>query len=94
MPYKPTGRPNGRPPSLPSNLGDLIMEDLKSRMDPVTRMVLPCLSALVRKLGVSRSSLKRTMRGLRDNGIFELVYVKKKPESKAYTIYYKIKESL
>ena len=94
MPYKPTGRPNGRPPSLPSNLGDLIMEDLKSRMDPVTRMVLPCLSALVRKLGVSRSSLKRTMRGLRDNGIFELVYVKKKPEAKVYTIYYKINASL
>ena len=90
MPYKPTGRPNGRPPSLPSSLGDLIMEDLKSRMDPVTRMVLPCLSALVRKLGVSRSSLKRTRKRLRDNGAFELVHVKSKPEAKVYTIYYKI----
>ena len=72
MTYKPTGRPNGRPPSLPSNLGELIIEDLKSRMDPETRMVLPRLSALVRKLDVSRSSLKRTMKGLRDNGAFEL----------------------
>ena len=90
MPYKPTGRPNGRPPSLPSNLGSLIMEDLRSRMDPETRMVLPRLSALVRKLGVSRSSLKRTMKGLRDNGAFELAYVKSKPEAKVYTIYYKI----
>ena len=79
---------------MPSNLGDLIMEDLKIRMDPVTRMVLPQLSALVRKLGVSRSSLKRTMKGLRDNGAFELVYVKSKPEAKIYTIYYKVNESL
>ena len=79
---------------MPSNLGDLIMEDLKIRMDPVIRMVLPQLSALVRKLGVSRSSLKRTMKGLRDNGAFELVYVKCKPEAKIYTIYYKVNESL
>ena len=90
MPYKPTGRPNGRPPSLPSNLGNLIMEDLKSRMDPVTRMVVPKLSALVRKLKVSRSSLKRTMKVLRENGAFELVYVKRTPEAKVCTIYYKI----
>ena len=80
MPYKPTGRPNGRPPSLPSNLGDMIMDDLKSRMDP----------ELVRKLGVSRSSIKRTLKDMRDFGAFELVYVKSRPEAKISTIYYKI----
>lgn len=90
MPYKPTGRPNGRPPSLPSNLGDMIMEDLKSRMDPATRMVLPELSNLARKLGVSRSSIKRKLKDLRDCGAFELVHVKSKPEAKVSTIYYKI----
>ena len=47
-----------------------------------------------RKLGVSRSSLKRTMKGLRDNGAFGLAHVKSKPEAKVYTIYYKINESL
>lgn len=90
MPYKPTGRPNGRPPSLPSNLGDMIMEDLKSRMDPATRMVLPQLSNLARKLGVSRSSIKRKLKDLRDFGAFEFVHVKSKPEAKVSTIYYKI----
>ena len=90
MPYKPTGRPNGRPPSLPSNLGDMIMDDLKSRMDPATRMVLPQLSKLVRKLGVSRSSIKRTLKDMRVFGAFELVYVKSRPEAKISTIYYKI----
>ena len=91
MPYKPTGRPNGRPPSLPRNLGELAMRDFVSRMDPHTGLVLPDLSRFALSLHVSRSSLKNVVRRLRDRGLLELVFIKQTPDAKIAAIYYRVK---
>ena len=91
MPYKPTGRPNGRPPKLPPNAGELVLKDLESRMDPSTRLVIPQLSKIARLLNVSRSSIKRFVKMLRDDGALELVCVKKTPTAMMSDVYYRIK---
>ena len=91
MPYKPTGRPNGRPPKLPPNAGELVLKDLESRMDPSTRLVSPGLSKIARLLNVSRSSIKRIVKMLRDDGALELVYIQTTPTDKIRTVYYRIK---
>jgi DNA-binding MarR family transcriptional regulator len=91
MPYKPTGRPNGRPPKLPYDIDEIVLKDLTERMDPSTKLVLPQIATIARKVGASRSSIKRVIKDLRDAGALELVYQKKDARAKLLTIYYRIK---
>ena len=44
--HRATGRPRGRPPSLPFDLAEKILCDLESRMDKTTQLVVPDLGNL------------------------------------------------
>ena len=90
MPYKPTGRPVGRPPKLPTNIDELVMANMRSRMDAETRRVLPEISMLAHEFKVSRSSIKRVVRRLRDRGCLDVECVCVRPESKRMVIYYRV----
>ena len=88
--HRATGRPRGRPPSLPFDLGEQVLRDLEGRVDKATLLVTPCLSEMARRLKVSRSSLKRVIVGLRNSGFIELCYIKEQPTDKLYTVLYKL----
>ena len=96
--YKPrnhraTGAPRGRPPSLPFDLGDRIITNLESRMDPETRLVLPLLAKIAREIGVSLSSIKREVAALRRSGFIESVCINDRPGKGVATIYYRLPKS-
>lgn len=88
--HRATGKPRGRPPKLPPNLNELILRDLESRMNKTTRLVLPCIGLLAARLNCSRSSLKRAIVNLRNNGYIELCGIKMHPEDTQSTTYYKM----
>ena len=88
--HRATGNPRGRPPKIPFDFGDRIMENLRRRVDPKTGLVKPLLSQVARELGVSRSTVSRQMVELRESGIVELVYVRNSP--KMLDIFYRLKE--
>jgi Mn-dependent DtxR family transcriptional regulator len=88
--HRATGRPRGRPPSLPFDLDEQVLRDLESRMDKTTLLVTPSLSQMARRLKVSLSSIKRVIVSLRNSGYIELCYTKKRPTDKVYTILYKL----
>ena len=90
MKHRATGRPRGRPPSLPYDLPEQILRDLESRMDRATGLVRPQVASLARKLNVSVSSVKRTVTGLRNSGFIELCHIKKRPTDKVSSIMYRI----
>ena len=89
--HRATGRPRGRPPTLPFDLAEQILRDLESRMDKTTQLVVPDLGNLARRLNVSRSSIKREITSLRNCGYIELQYIKKRPTDRVHTILYKLK---
>ena len=91
--HRATGRPRGRPPTLPFDLAEQILRDLESRVDKTTQLVVPDLENLARRLNVSRSSIKREITSLRNCGYIELQYIKKRPTDRVYTILYKLKIS-
>ena len=66
------------------------MENLRQRVDPTTGLVRPLTAQMARELGVSRSTISRQLRGLREYGAVELVYVREDP--KMLTIYYRLKD--
>ena len=68
MKHRATGRPRGRPPSLPYDLAEQILRDLESRMDHSTMLIRPEIASMARKLNVSRSSIKREIVSIRNNG--------------------------
>ena len=92
--HRATGRPRGRPPTLPFDLAEQIFCDLEGRMDKTTRLVVPDLGNLAKRLNVSRSSIKREITNLRNCGFIELQYIKKRPADRIYTILYKLKSSV
>ena len=92
--HRATGRPRGRPPTLPFDLAEQILLDLESRMDKTTQLVVPDLGNLARRLNVSRSSIKREITSLRNCGYIELQYTKKRPTDRVYAILYKLKSSV
>jgi DNA-binding IclR family transcriptional regulator len=92
--HRATGRPVGRPTTLPFDLSEQILRDLESRMDKTTLLVAPQLGPLAKKLNISRSSLKRIVVSLRNSGFIELCHVKKRPTDKLLTILYKLPRSL
>ena len=92
--HRATGRPRGRPPTLPFDLAEQILRDLESRMDKTTQLVVPDLGNLAKRLNVSRSSIKREITHLRNCGYIELQYIKKRPTDRVYAILYKLKSSV
>ena len=91
-PHRATGNPRGRPPKLPFDFGKRIMENLRQRVDPKTGLVRPFTAHMARELGVSRSTVSRELRSLRQFGAFEIVYERVGP--KQLVIYYRLKESV
>ena len=67
------------------------MDDLRQRVDPKTGLVRPLTARMARELDVSRSTVSRELRSLRQLGAFEIVYVRVSPKQLA--IYYRLKES-
>ena len=89
--HRATGNPRGRPPKIPFDFGQRIMENLRRRVDPKMGLVRPLTAHMARELGVSRSTVQRELRGLRQCGAFEIVYERVGP--KQLVIYYRLKES-
>ena len=90
MKHRATGRPRGRPPSLPYDLAGQILCDLESRMDRNSMLVRPEIASMARKLNVSRSSVKREIASIRKSGFLELCRIYKRPTDKVCTIMYRI----
>ena len=88
--HRATGNPRGRPPKLPFDFGKRIMENLRQRVDPKTGLVRPFTAHMARELGVSRSTISRELRSLRQSGAVELVYIRESP--KMLTIYCRLKD--
>ena len=65
------------------------MDDLRQRVDPKTGLVRPLTACMARRLGVSRSTVSRELRSLRQLGAFETVDVRVSP--KQLTTYYRLK---
>ena len=88
--HRATGNPRGRPPSIRWDIDTLILDDLESRMDPSTHLVIPAISQLAAKLKISRSTAKRVIARLRRCGYIELYYTKETPTAKTCSIYYRM----
>ena len=88
--HRATGNPRGRPPKIPFDFGQRIMENLQRRVDPKTGLVRPLTAHMARELGVCRSTVSRELRGLRQCGAFEVVDVRVNP--KQLTTYYRLKD--
>ena len=87
--HRATGNPRGRPPKIPFDFGQRIMENLRRRVDPKTGLVRPLTAHMARELGVSRSTISRELRSLRQSGAFETVDVRISP--KQLITYYRLK---
>ena len=88
--HRATGNPRGRPPKIPFDFGQRIMENLRRRVDPKSGLVRPFTAHMARELGVSRSTISRELRSLRECGAFETVDVRVSP--KQVTTYYRLKD--
>ena len=88
--YHKTGRPPGRPRSLPQNLEELVLGDLLNRMNTETRLVLPDLRGIARRLGISHASIRRVARVLHDKGKVQSVAIPRSHESRATLVMYRI----
>ena len=49
--HRATGNPRGRPPKIPFDFGQRIMENLRGRIDPKTGLVRPLWKQMARELG-------------------------------------------
>ena len=87
--HRETGNPRGRPPKIPFDFDLRIMENLRRRVDPKTGLVRPLTACMAREFGVSRSTVSRALRGLRESGAFEIVDVH--DSSGQLTIYYRLR---
>lgn len=86
--HRATGNPRGRPPTIPFDLGQHILKNLRQRVDPKTGLVRPRWKLLASELGVSRSTIARQMAELFKIGAYERIYVKVSP--KASVCYYRL----
>ena len=88
--HRRTGRPVGRPPTLPFDPAEQILRDLESRMDKTTLLVRPEIGNIAKRLKVSRSSIKREIVSLRNSGFIELQHINEHPTDQTSTILYKL----
>ena len=77
--HRATGNPRGRPPKIPFDFGQRIMENLRRRVDPETGLVRPRWKQMALELHVSRSTIARQMAELYASGAYERIYVKVNP---------------
>ena len=75
---------------MPDDLPERVLCDFESRMDRNTLLVVPEIGKLARKFHVSRSSIKRIVVGLRNNGYLELCHIKANPAAKLLSVRYKM----
>ena len=92
MKHRATGRPRGRPPSVPFDLGAKIYDALKRKMNPETRMVRPQWKKLAVELGVSRSTISREMPSLKSAGLIESIVMTSRTSDRFKYILYKIND--
>ena len=88
--HRATGNPRGRPPRIPFEFSQQILEALRKRIDPKTGLVRPLWRKLARELGVSRSTIARRMVELHASGEVESVSVHDSP--KVTIVYYRLKD--
>ena len=89
--HRATGRQRGRPPTLPWDIDNLVLESLEQRMDPATHMVQPDWKGMASKLKVSRSTISRVVARLRNCGHIESVRTPVRPGSPIMHISYRLK---
>ena len=90
--HRATGRPRGRPPSVPFDLDTQIYDVLHRKMNPDTHMVRPQWKELARELGVSRSTISRVMPSLKSAGLIESVLVTSSKNAKFKYVLYKVND--
>lgn len=66
--HRATGNPVGRPRTLPENLDEMILESIKKRIDPRTKLAKYSWSEMALDFRVSRSTIARQMRKLHRRG--------------------------
>lgn len=88
-PHRATGNPRGRPPKLPFDFDDRILEALRKRVDPQTGLVRPLWRQLARELHVGRTTIARHIIALRSCGAIESVDTH--PSPKCTVVYYRLK---
>ena len=87
-PHRTTGRPRGRPSTLPFDIDEKVLCSLERRMDPKTRLVRPDWKGMARELDVSRTTISRIAASLKRSGFFESVCVPLRRGSRLnYTLY-------
>ena len=85
-----TGNPRGRPPRIPFDMDQKILDALRRRVNSSTGLVRPDWKGLARELHVSRSTIARQMVFLRSSGVVESV--KRLIAPKVWRIYYRLNE--
>ena len=86
--HRATGRPRGRPSTLPFDLDEQVLRSLERRMDPQTHLVRPDWKMMARELHVSRTTISRVAACLKRSGFFESIYLPVRPGSRMkYTLY-------
>ncbi len=90
MKHRATGNPRGRPPKIPFDLSNKILDVLNRRMDPETRLVRPLWKSLAKELGVSRSTISRMIPSLKTFGFIESVHRPSPRNPKVKIVYYRM----
>ena len=90
--HRATGRPRGRPPSVPFDLDMKIYDVLRRKMNPDTHMVRPRWKELARELAVSRSTISRVMPSLKSAGLIESVLMTSSKNERFKYILYKVND--
>ena len=90
--HRATGNPRGRPPTVPFEIDDLVMDSLERRLNPATQLVWPDWKGMARELNVSRSTISRVVARLRNSGFIESVGIPIRPGSKIMHIAYRLKK--
>jgi len=74
MKHRATGRPRGRPTTIPFDIDDKVLDALARRVDPKTNRAKPDWVGIARELGISRTSVSRVMARLKRVGFITTVY--------------------
>ena len=90
--HRATGKPRGRPPSVPFDLDMKIYDVLRRKMNPDTHMVRPQWKELARELAVSRSTISRVMPSLKAAGLIESMVVTSPRNERFKYIRYKVND--
>jgi len=88
--HRATGNPRGRPSRLPFDFNERIMMALRHRLNTETGLAKPDWKEIARELGVSRSTIARRMKELRESGAFESILVEINP--RFHLAYYRLKD--